>query len=88
MYCLHCGDCCLRMSPLYAPEPCQHIVRHENFIFCKIYDKRPVECKKHDFPYHICPIGMEKLNLQNMDAVRKRIDDGYEITKGLKHGNY
>lgn len=26
MYCLHCGDCCRRMSPISHPAPCPHIV--------------------------------------------------------------
>jgi len=65
------------MSPLSAPEPCQHLVQHGTFVFCKIYDRRPEECKKHDFPARFCPIGISVLDLTTADSVRQRIDDGY-----------
>jgi hypothetical protein len=81
--CLHCGDCCLRMSPLSAPEPCPHIMQYEDFYFCKIYKNRPVECQTHEFQCRFCPIGLEKLKLKSLDAIRQRIDEGYEKTKKL-----
>lgn len=83
MYCLHCGDCCLRMSPLSAPEPCPKIVQDGTFYFCGDYANRPSECSKHDFPSRFCPIGIEKLGLSESMHVAMRIDVGYEKAKGL-----
>jgi hypothetical protein len=79
MYCLHCGDCCKRMSPLSAPEPCPHLIERETFFFCGIYDSRPKECSNHRFHTRVCPVGDSILNLQTLDAIRKRIDDGYSL---------
>ena len=77
MNCLHCGDCCLRMSPISAPAPCPKIKQDGDFYFCSDYQNRPEECAKHDFPSRFCPIGMDKLQLTNSDQVRIRIDAGY-----------
>lgn len=79
MYCLHCGDCCKRMSPLSAPEPCPHLIECCTFVFCGIYDRRPEECRKHDFPARVCPVGASMLDLPTTDALRKRIDDGFKM---------
>ena len=84
MYCLHCGDCCLRMSPLSAPDPCPHLEQQGDFYFCKVYERRPEQCKKHDFPSRFCPIGMSILKLDSLDAVRERIDEGWERTEKLR----
>lgn len=84
MYCLHCGDCCLRMSPLSAPYACEHIKQVDDFYFCGIYGKRPEQCENHTFHSQFCPIGIGKLKLDDIDAIRKRIDDGYEITEEMK----
>lgn len=79
MACLHCGDCCERMSPLSAPDPCPHIERVGTFVFCAVYAKRPEECRNHQMPYRFCPIGVEKLRLERADQVARRIDDGYAL---------
>ena len=79
MYCLHCGDCCKRMSPLSAPEPCPHLIECCTWVFCGIYDRRPEECRKHDFPARVCPVGASMLDLPTTDALRKRIDDGFKM---------
>jgi hypothetical protein len=83
MDCLHCGDCCLRMSPLDAPEPCRFLVVDGTYYFCAQYDKRPAECASHDFPSRFCPIGLEKLNLTTPDQARQRIDEGWEKTRSM-----
>ena len=85
MNCLHCGDCCLRMSPLSSPEPCPFVIKIRDFYFCSHYYKdRPEECKFHAFSFaQHCPIGIEKLGLKDIDDIVKRIDDGREITKSL-----
>jgi len=83
MDCLHCGDCCLRMSPISSPLPCPHIIKNDTFYFCKIYKNRPNDCKTHEFPYRFCPIGLDILKLKSLDEIRNRIDDGYEKTKQL-----
>ena len=67
------------MSPLSAPEPCPHIVERGTFVFCGVYKRRPEECKKHDFPASVCPIGAEMLNIESLEELRKRIDDGHSI---------
>ena len=68
------------MSPLSAPEPCPHIVQRGTFVFCGSYERRPEECKRHDFSASVCPIGVEMLNITSLDELRKRIDDGYAMT--------
>jgi len=69
------------MSPKSAPEPCPDIIQDGDFIFCGCYNTKPTECKDHTFPYRFCPIGMDLLNLETPDQVRKRIDDGFEFIK-------
>jgi hypothetical protein len=83
MECLHCGDCCLRLSLLSAPEPCPKLVQDGDFYFCGDYENRPVECQKHDFPTRFCPVGIEKLKLGDPLRVSVRIDEGWEKTKLL-----
>jgi hypothetical protein len=76
MYCLYCGDCCLRMSPISTPNPCPHLIQDGTFYFCRIYDRRPDERRKHSFPSRFCPIGMDKLKLNTPEKVAQRIDEG------------
>ena len=83
MNCLHCGDCCLRMSPISTPDPCPHLIQDGTFYFCGIYDRRPNECYKHDFPFRFCPIGMSKMGLDTPEKVAQRIDDGWHKSKSL-----
>lgn len=82
MICLHCGDCCLRMSPLTAPEPCPQLIQIETFYFCGNYERRPIECINHQLPGMFCPVGLTVLGLDNLDKIRERIDAGYKIIKG------
>ena len=81
MHCLHCGDCCLRMSPLSAPEPCPHIWHVEDFYFCDRYQRRPDECSAHTFHSRFCPIGQDKLGISDPDIIRQRLDAGYALIK-------
>ena len=86
MYCLYCGDCCKRMSPLSAPEPCPNIVEDGNFYFCANYTTRPSECETHSFPMRFCPIGLDILKLEyprDTEKIRIRIDTGYNKTKEM-----
>jgi len=69
MNCLHCGDCCLSMSPISAPAPCPKIKQDGDFYFCSDYQNMPEECAKHDFPSRFCPIGMDKLHTQIVHAL-------------------
>ena len=79
LVCLHCGDCCLRMSPFGSP--CQKLIRHGNFYFCSIYDCRPKECRNHEHPFPVCPIGAEKIGINDCEELRKRIDTGHAMLK-------
>ena len=84
MYCLYCGDCCKRMSPISQPEPCPHLIEQDTFVFCGIYDGRPIECQKHEYPSRFCPIGMSVLGFtypKDVDRIRDRIDVGWELIK-------
>ena len=78
MDCLYCGDCCLRMSPKSQPLPCHDIIQKGTFYFCGCYLERPDECKNHEFPMRFCPIGMEKLNIHDLNGLRQRIDEGFD----------
>lgn len=83
MECLHCGDCCLRLSPLIQKAPYWNIIKKGNFFFCKIYPKRPLECKNHKYYTRFCPIGLSKLKLKTIDDIRFRIDKGWSIIKDI-----
>ncbi len=73
----------MRMSPISNPDPCPHIIQNGDFYFCGIYESRPDECKNHDFPSRICPVGLEKLGRLDAQQAAQRIDKGYAIlTKG------
>jgi len=74
--CLHCGDCCERMSPLSAPEPCPNIDRRGTFVFCDCYSRRPEECINHRFPSRYCPIGADLLGLDTEEKIAARIEAG------------
>jgi len=79
MYCLHCGDCCRRMSPIAIP--CPFIIKIKNYVFCSKYNDRPKECKNHKFRARFCPIGLDVLKLKypdDIDKIRDRIDVGDE----------
>lgn len=81
MECLHCGDCCLRMSPISQPNPCPHIIKENDFYFCGIYPDRPDQCSNHGFHSRVCPIGFDKLKHKLHDSIdlAQRIDEGYRI---------
>ena len=83
MYCLYCGDCCNRMSPIY--NPCPNIIAHGTFIFCSAYERRPESCINHTFHgARFCPIGLDVLGLlypEDTEQIRQRIDNGYDIIK-------
>lgn len=82
MYCLHCGDCCKRMSPLSAPEPCPKLVEDDGFYFCGDYEHRPHQCVNHSFPYHVCPVGWGVVGIRDMEDMRLRVDAGHAMIKG------
>lgn len=77
MYCLHCGDCCKRMSPLGSP--CKYIIEKGLFIFCKIYSNRPALCENHSFPSRYCPVGAMTLKINDIESIHKRVDEGYNL---------
>lgn len=80
MECLHCGDCCLRMSPITGGE-CPYVIKVDKYYFCSTYDNRPKECKNHDFPSRFCPIGMSQFKLKDIDSIRMHIDEAWKIIK-------
>lgn len=85
MYCLYCGDCCKRMSPLSVNGgACAHIVERGTFVFCGRYNRRPAECVRHEFHARVCPVGLDVLGLAGAgsDVLRKRIDDGWAMICG------
>jgi hypothetical protein len=69
------------MSPLSSPDPCFYIIHHEDFIFCENHEGRPQDCVNHRHPFRFCPVGLEKLNLVNIEDIRQRIDKGWQIIK-------
>ena len=81
MYCLHCGDCCLRMSPISNSE-CPKLIQKDTYYLCSIYTNRPKQCENHDFPSRFCPVGMSKLGLhypQDLEKIKDRIDIGWKL---------
>jgi len=83
MNCLHCGDCCLRMSPLSAPDPCPNVVTLGSYYLCGDYENRPEECVNHTFHATHCPVGLTKLDIVSPDKLRERIDNGWGLIKSL-----
>ena len=83
MHCLHCGDCCLRMSPISAPDPCPHIDHRGDFYFCGCYETRPEQCVNHSFPTRVCPIGADKLKIDDPEKMRQRLEAGYALLHNL-----
>ena len=88
MDCLHCGDCCERMSPLTADDvPCPRIVSVPDLtrgdkaplVFCGCYEQRPQQCRDHAFPASKCPIGLDVLAILSPSEAHLRIDEGYRI---------
>ena len=87
MNCLHCGDCCLRMSPLSYPDPCPKLVQVGTFYFCGDYEHRPEACRRHENPGRHCPVGVTKLGITEPGQVAIRIDMGYAlIRRGWSRG--
>ena len=86
MDCLHCGDCCKRMSPISAPEPCPHIREDGDFVFCSNYERRIEECINHTFHgARFCPIGLDVLGLEyprDTELIRERLDTGWAKCTG------
>jgi len=83
MECLHCGDCCLRMSPCGDPitGDCPHLRQPEPGLYlCNDYENRPERCARHDFPSRFCPIGMDILGLTTPEAVAARIDHAFQLS--------
>jgi len=86
MYCLHCGDCCRRMSPIAIP--CPYIMKVKDYVFCSEYPNRPKECKNHNFDARFCPIGLDVLKLsypEDIEQIRDRIDEGHKILLNVKN---
>lgn len=87
MYCLHCGDCCLRMSPI--SNPCPHLIIEKSnydrsYHFCKIYKNRPEECENHSFPMRFCPIGMSIFKFEDPTTTQAHLAIGYQKIKSLE----
>lgn len=88
MYCLHCGDCCLRMSPLSFPEPCPNLIIDGLYHLCKDYENRPQQCMDHRFEARFCPIGMSILKFNNPTSIQVHLENGYQKIRHLEdaHG--
>jgi hypothetical protein len=83
MYCLHCGDCCKRMSPISNSEPCPHIITDGIYTFCGIYKDRPRECVNHKFQARFCPVGLYVLKLTDIIEIQIQRENGYRRMKEL-----
>jgi len=86
MDCLHCGDCCLRMSPINhgrCPFLLEVTLHGQNYVFCGEYKNRPKQCSNHSFDSRFCPVGIDVLKPKNLDILRQRIDIGYEYCKNI-----
>jgi len=81
---LHCGDCCLRMSPLSYPNPCPNLIIDGIYHFCKDYENRPQQCMDHRFEARFCPIGMSILKFDNPTAIQVHLENGYLKTRHLE----
>jgi hypothetical protein len=77
MNCLHCGDCCKRMSPLGSP--CPKLIQHGDIYLCEDYQNRPEQCVNHKFDTNFCPIGYDLLKQPDIETIRQRISDAQSI---------
>lgn len=77
MHCFSCGDCCKRMSPISAPNPCPHLIEEDSFVFCGRYKDRPKQCVDHDFPASFCPVGADVLKIGSSEEKIKRLNEAY-----------
>ena len=80
MECLHCGECCKKMSPV-SDKPCPHLRQEGNFFLCSTYPDRPEACKKHEYPFRFCPVGLDVLRISSPAEVAFRLDAGYALNK-------
>ena len=81
MYCLYCGWCCETMSPLGSP--CPKLTTKGTFKFCSDYKNRPIECQNHSIPFRFCSIGLDVLKIDDIEVIRRRIDDGWKLIQEL-----
>lgn len=82
MVCVSCGHCCKTMSPInggYCPLLLEEETDSGTVYYCSDYKNRPKQCKDHDYPAQVCPIGVNTLNLITEQLIRKRIQDIYSI---------
>lgn len=64
MRCVHCGICCMTMSPKSAPFPCPFLVRRGDIYFCGCYDSRPAICRNFNITdREYCPYALNRLRL-------------------------
>jgi len=79
MICLHCGDCCKRMSPFSSGEPCPNLVSIDGYYFCKEYYNRPNECVTHRVGNSVlCPIGIDVLDFtHHLGTCHNRTHEAY-----------
>jgi len=78
MRCLHCGDCCNRMSPKNGGK-CPDVVAVGKLFFCRDYENRPTECVNHSFSSQVCPVGKTVLNANCDSDIRKIVMVANEI---------
>jgi hypothetical protein len=83
MYCLHCGFCCRKLSPLAVDGVCPRLRQDETFFFCADYENRPDQCYQHKFESEFCPIGMNTLEIKDLQSAYARVKEGYEKLRGL-----
>ena len=82
MICLRCGHCCETLSPIGSPCPrlsYQEMVAGRVAV-CALYpsqatlligpyrDDRPKQCRDHQYPHRMCPIGLIGLDVLHLDA--------------------
>lgn len=82
MLCVSCGHCCKTMSPInggYCPLLKEEETDSGTVFFCSDYKNRPKECRDHDYPTTVCPIGVRTLNLISDNLISERVQDVYRV---------
>lgn len=85
MLCVSCGHCCKTMSPInggYCPLLKEEESPSGTVFFCGDYKNRPQQCRDHDYPAIVCPIGANTLSLINESMIRSRMNDVYSVIGG------
>lgn len=78
-----------KLQPTIRRE-CPYLVQIGTFWLCSVYEHRPQQCRDHEYLMRFCPIGLEEIFPNGVNAnwnVAQRIDEGWMLGKTLLSRN-